>query len=231
MLQNILRGVWPGYPGPHHPGGHRGAGPVHPVRHGRRVVDGGSLGRGSPQGSPQEGGGHLQDPQSRVGGGGERWLAPPHGSLAPTAALDRRRSAAAGRAHAGAGVRLPPGLSLRRAHGGDGPGSRGLPLRVRRLPEPDPEVRGHAPRVRRLRELYPAGQRRILPAGGGELVRVHLLVGGRQAGPRHGDGAGPDVADPLPELLHGHAPHPVGGAHRRLRPELPLDLRRQPRAS
>ena len=31
MLQNILRGVWIGYPGPAHAGRHRGAGPVHPV--------------------------------------------------------------------------------------------------------------------------------------------------------------------------------------------------------
>ena len=41
MLQNVLRGVWPGYPGPDHAGGHRGAGAVHPVRHGRPRGDGG----------------------------------------------------------------------------------------------------------------------------------------------------------------------------------------------
>ena len=56
-----------------------------------------------------------------------------------------------------------------------------------------------------------------------------FTLGGGQAAARHAHGAGADVPDPLPEPLHRPAPHPLGGPHRRVRPQFPLDLRRQPR--
>ena len=77
-----------------HAGGHRGAGAVHPVRHGRSRGVGGALARGGPQGSPQEGGGHLQDPQSRASG------AAAHGYPGRTAPHRRRSRAAHARAQA-----------------------------------------------------------------------------------------------------------------------------------
>src|SRR5207237_1336609 len=131
------------------------------------------------------------------------------------------------RAHARA--RLPPRLPLRRADRRPGAGAGRLPVRVRDLPQPDAEVRRRAARVGRFRQLREAHVGRLLPARRRQLVRLHVRLGRREARPRHGDGPGADGAHPVPQLLDRRAPDPLGRAHRRLGPQLPVDLRLQPR--
>ena len=85
------------------------------------------------------------------------------------------------------------GLPLHPAHRRPGAGARRLPLLLRRLPQHDPEVRGRAAGLRRLRQLRQAHLRRLLPARRHQQLHLHLRLGRGEARARHGHGAGADL--------------------------------------
>ena len=190
-MQNVLRGVWVGYPGPFTAGGGRGAGSVHPVRHGGPRRRGRALAGGGAQGSPRARRGDLQDPQRA-----RRRLAPP--SRRNTIVSTKRRSNGIPMADLDRQPRRSPPRRRRARFDGEPEWDASAlgPSRARRWLGPDYRLGflfvlpivvlvlalvaypfcyavylsmtrkyvGHAARLRRLRQLRQAHLRRVLPA-------------------------------------------------------------------
>src|SRR5262249_42678464 len=222
-LQNIMRSVWPGYPGPISPAAIEVQAQYMLCDMAGRIVTAGL----SLEAALKETHARIEEVY-KIRGGKER-QAPTHGHRRPDPTRAGARGPPGDRGPAPTRGRLASGLSVRAADGGHGAGARRVPVLLRRVPEPDAEVRRHASGLRRLRELRAACLRRLLPPRGLELVHLHLRLGRLQARPRHGDGARADLAHPLPPSLHPPLADPLARADGPLGAELPLDLRREPR--
>ena len=197
MLQNVLRGVWVGYPGPFTPAAVEVQAQYILCDMAGRVRGGRALARGGAQGSPRARRGDLQDSRPGLGLSGTAARSGAE-SMATTAAAHPRQGRGPRERSPG-----PHRVGLRRWLGPDYrlgflfilpivvlvlalvayPFCYALYLSMTR------KYVGHAAGLRRLRELRQAHLRRVLPARRRQQLRLHLRLRRHQAGARHGHGA------------------------------------------
>src|SRR5262249_12258272 len=165
MLQNLLRGIWPGYPGPFTAAAVEVQAQYVLCDMAGRVVVGGLSADAALKGAHARVG-EISKIRGKGSPGAGRGAVDADHRRAAARPRRRRRGrgpAAAARASALARPRLPAGLPVRPAGGGARPAARRVPVLLRGVPQHDAQVRRRAPGVRRLRELRQAHLRRVLP--------------------------------------------------------------------